>query len=158
MVSARPINPNVSCKLNPYSFQRKRSPTGSHLPKMIGNTHPRNYYNLKSKDIDVHFFKLRNYIVNWITIDLASLVSDVYHWVGGTVSAVHSVVAGAISSGVNHGINCWCDLIRSKHLPRVSVYRVQVFAVFSGHGNSVHYIIPLLKKEECTNPVQSACH
>ena len=42
-------------QLHPYSLQSTRSPPGPRLPKRIGNTHPRNYFNLKSKEIDVHF-------------------------------------------------------------------------------------------------------
>ena len=53
MVIVRPIN--VSCKLHLYSLQR--TPPGPGLPKRIGNTYPRNYHNLKGKDIDVHYFK-----------------------------------------------------------------------------------------------------
>ena len=48
------------------------------------------------------------------------------------------MVAGSISNR---------DLIRSKQLSSVSVCRAQVFVGFSGHGNSIHNIIPLLKKE-----------
>ena len=33
------------------------------------------------------------------------------------------------------------------HLSRVSVFRVSVFAGFSGRGNSIHNIIPLLKNK-----------
>ena len=51
MVIARPINLNVSCKLHPYSLQRTWSPPGPRLPRRIGNTHLRNFYNLKGKDI-----------------------------------------------------------------------------------------------------------
>ena len=54
MVIARPINLNESCKLHLYSLQRTRSPPGPGLPKRIRNTHPRSYYDLKSKDIDVY--------------------------------------------------------------------------------------------------------
>ena len=43
--------------------------------------------------------------------------------------------------------NCWWDLIRSKQLSSVSVCRTQVFAGFSGHGNSIYNITPLLKTE-----------
>ena len=53
MVTARSINLNVSCKLHLHSWQRTRSPPGSLIPRRIGNTHPRNYYNLKGKGIDV---------------------------------------------------------------------------------------------------------
>ena len=54
MVIARPINLNVSCKLHPHSLQRTRSPPEPRLPRGIGNTYPRNYYNFKGKDIDVY--------------------------------------------------------------------------------------------------------
>ena len=53
MVIARPINLNVSCKLHLYSLQNTRSPPGPCLHKRIRNTHLRNYYDLKDKDIDV---------------------------------------------------------------------------------------------------------
>ena len=66
MVIARAINLNVSCKLHPFSLQRTRSPPGLRLSKRIRNTNPRNYYDLKGKDIYVYFFfcKKRIYIVN----------------------------------------------------------------------------------------------
>ena len=47
MVTARPINLIVSCKLHPYSLQTTQSPPGPCLPKRTGNTHPRNYYDKK---------------------------------------------------------------------------------------------------------------
>ena len=50
----------------------------------------------------------------------------------------------------DHGIHCRWELIRSKQLSSVSVCRVYVFTGFSGHGNSIHNIIPLLKKK-CTS-------
>ena len=62
--------------------------------------------------------------------DLASLVCN--------FSVLHSVVAGSISSEEDHGILCWWDLIRSKQLLSVSVCHAQVFAEFSGRGNSIH--------------------
>ena len=73
-------------------------------------------------------------------------------WFGVTclrcgLMALHSVVAGSISNGGDHGIHCWWDLIRSKPLSSVSVCCSQVFAGFSSNGNSIHNIIPLLKKE-----------
>ena len=52
MEIAQPINLNVSCKLHPYALQRIRSPPGPRLSKKI------NYYNLKGKEIDVHFLFL----------------------------------------------------------------------------------------------------
>ena len=59
-------------------------------------------------------------------------------WLGGGVSALHSVVAGAISSGRDNSIHCWWDLIRLKQLSSVSICCMQAFARFSGHGNSIH--------------------
>ena len=41
--------------LHPYSLQRTWSPPEPRLPKMIGNTRPRNYYDHKSKEINKHF-------------------------------------------------------------------------------------------------------
>ena len=58
----------------------------------------------------------------------------------GRISALRSVVAGSISSGGDHGIHWWWDLIRSKQLSSVSVCHTQVFARFSGQGNSIHNI------------------
>ena len=40
MAIVRPINLYVSCKLDPYSLLRTRSPPGPRLPKRIRNTHP----------------------------------------------------------------------------------------------------------------------
>ena len=70
MLIAWPVNLNVSCKLHPYSLQRTRSPPGSCLPKRIRNTYPRNYYDLKGKDIDVYFYFyfLRRGIILWIEL------------------------------------------------------------------------------------------
>ena len=126
MVIAQLINLNVSCKLHLYSLQRKRLLLGPCLPRMIVNMHPHNYSNLKGKDIDVHFFFLSRGIILWIELP----------WPENP----------AISSGGDHGIHCWWDLIRSKQLSSVSICRAQVFARFSGHGNLIHNIISLLKK------------
>ena len=41
----------------------------------------------------------------------------------------------------------------SKQLFSLLVSRVQVFTGFSGHGNSIYNIIPLLKKEN-VHPIQ----
>ena len=68
MVIARPIKLNGSCKLHPYSTQRTQSAPGPCLPRRIGNTHPCNYYNLKCKDIDMHFHFLRRGIILWIEL------------------------------------------------------------------------------------------
>ena len=65
MVIAQPITRNVSCKLHPYSLHRTRSPPEPRLPRRIGNTHLRNYYNLKGKDIVyifLSFFLIRGII------------------------------------------------------------------------------------------------
>ena len=81
VVIAQTINLNVSCKLLAYSLQRTRSPPRPRLPKRIGNTHSHNWYNLKGKDIDIHFSFLSRGIILWIElrwlVDLASPVSDV---------------------------------------------------------------------------------
>ena len=68
MVIVRPINLNVFCKLHPYSLLRTRSLSGPRLPKKIRNTHPRNYYDLKGKDIDLHFLFLYWGIIFWIEL------------------------------------------------------------------------------------------
>ena len=47
---------NVSCELHPYFFQWTRSTLGPRLPKRIRNTHPRNYYYLKGKDIYIYIY------------------------------------------------------------------------------------------------------
>ena len=82
----------------------------------------------------------------WL-VDLASFLYDVDWWLSGRVLALHSVVTVSISSEEDYGIHCWRDLIRSKQLSSVSVCHVQMFAGFSGHGNSIDNIIPQLKKE-----------
>ena len=53
-----------------------------------------------------------------------------------------------LTRGADHGRHCWWDLIRLKRLSSVSICCVKVFARSSGHGNSIHNIIPLLKKEK----------
>ena len=58
----------------------------------------------------------------WL-VDLASLVCDMNWWLSCRVSALQSVVAGSISSGWDYGIHCWWDVIRSKQLSSVPVYR-----------------------------------
>ena len=64
-----PINLYVSCKLHPYTFTEDTvSPTGPHFPRRIVNTHPRNYYNLKGKDIDELFYFLSWGIILWIEL------------------------------------------------------------------------------------------
>ena len=53
--------------------------------------------------------------------NLALLVCDVDLWLSGRVLALHSVVTGLSSSGGDHGVHCWWDLIRSKQLSSISV-------------------------------------
>ena len=55
------------------------------------------------------------------------------------------------TESTSHGNQCWWDPISSKQLSSVSVCRTQVLAGFSGYGNSIHNIIPLLKKIKCTS-------
>ena len=73
----------------------------------------------------------------WL-VNLASPMRVVDRWLSGSVLALHSVVAGSISSRGGHGIHCWCDLIMSKYLLSGFVCRVQVFAGFFGHGTSIY--------------------
>ena len=82
---------------------------------------------------------------------MASLVYDMDQWLSCRVSALQSVVAGSISSGRNHNMHCWWNLIRSKQPSSVSVCHAEVFAGFSGHGNSIHNVILLLKKANVEN-------
>ena len=83
----------------------------------------------------------------WL-VNLASLLCDVDRWLSGRVLALHSVVASLISSGGDHSIHCWWDLIRSKQLPSGSICHMQVFARFSGHGNSIYIIFFIIKVTE----------
>ena len=86
----------------------------------------------------------------WL-VNLASLVCDVIQWLNGRVSALHSVVAGLISRVRDHGIHCRRDLTWPKQLSNGNVCCTQVFARFSGHGNSFYNIIHLAKKRKCTS-------
>ena len=58
----------------------------------------------------------------WL-VGLVSLVCDMDRWLSRRVLAQQSVVVGSISSGGDHCIHCWGDLIRSKQLSSVSVCR-----------------------------------
>ena len=142
MVIARLINLNVSCKLHPYFLQRTRSTLGPRLPKRIGNSHPRHYYNPRVRIyMYIFFFKLRNYIVNWITMTRIS-----GEHLRTTFNSQHNLSTKKMRINVHYGIYCWWHLKRSKQLSCVSVCHAQVFAGFSGHGNSINNIIFLLKK------------
>ena len=55
-----------------------------------------------------------------------------------------SVVEFRLCIGGDHGIHCWRNLIRSKQLFTASIWHVEVFTRFSGHGNLIYNIIPLL--------------
>ena len=71
-------------------------------------------------------------------------------WTGGWVVAFWFYILGGrwfVLQWGDHDIHCWWDLIRLKQLSSVSICRTQVFTGFSGCGNSIHNIIPLLKKE-----------
>ena len=110
IVIARPINLNVSCKLHPYTLQRTRSP-----PWWIGNTHLQKDWKYTSgKGLEIHiciilitsspkyrctFSVLSRGIILW-----SEYVVDC--WPSRRVSPLHSVVAGSISSGGDHGIHC----------------------------------------------------
>ena len=65
-------------------------------------------------------------------------------WLVILVSFVCDVVAGSISSSQYTLLMIPNKFKTAVH---VSICCVQVFAGFSGHGNSIHYIIPPLKKE-----------
>ena len=56
----------------------------------------------------------------WL-VNLAILVCDMDWWLSCRVLALQSVVAGSISSGGDHSIHSWWDLIRLKQLSSVSV-------------------------------------
>ena len=79
------------------------------------------------------------YNLPWL-VNLASLVCDVDWWLSGRVSVLHYVVAGLISTGGDHSIHCWWDLIWLKQLSSGSVCRAQVFVGFSGDDNSIYNI------------------
>ena len=60
MLNARPINLNVLQVTSVLFTEDTVTPPHTHtrprLPKKMRNTHPRNYYDLKGKGIDVHIF------------------------------------------------------------------------------------------------------
>ena len=57
----------------------------------------------------------------WL-VNLALLMCHMNWWLSCRVSVLQSVVAGSISSGGDHSIHCWWDLIRSKQLSSVSAF------------------------------------
>ena len=66
----------------------------------------------------------------------------------GHQSTLHTSNAKLTSHGnFTANILCWWDLIRSEQLFSVSVCCMEMFARFSGHSNSIHTIIPLLRKK-----------
>ena len=64
----------------------------------------------------------------------------------GRALAQHSVVIGSNFSGRDHGIHCWRDLIRLKQLSSGFYMLHTVLAGFSGHGNSIYYLLLLIIK------------
>ena len=75
----------------------------------------------------------------WL-VNLASLVCDMNKWFSCWVWALQPVVASLISSGGDHRIHYWWDLISSNSCP-VFPYVVR--------RCSIHNINPLLKKGKC---------
>ena len=72
-----------------------------------------------AKTTDLIFFSILNILKNWnISFKVWNFVHFFFLLVEG-----------------DHSIHCCWDLIRSKQLSTGSVYRAQVFAGFSGHGN-----------------------
>ena len=112
MVIARPVNLNVSWMLHPYSLPRTWSPPGPRLPKRIGNTHPRNYHDLKGKDIDVHFclFFLSKGMILWIEIPWPENPANTYARHTETLDSL----LGLISSGYRDLYHC-----RSNQRPQI---------------------------------------
>ena len=74
IVIARPINLNMSPKFFPYSLR------GTRLPKRIRNAHPRNYYDIEGKDIDVYFSFLSWGIIFWIEWPWPENPMNTYAW------------------------------------------------------------------------------
>ena len=105
MVIAWPINLNMSCMLHAYSLQRTRSPPGPRLPRRIGNTHPRNYYNLKGQDIDVHFLFWVEELYCELNYHDQKIRRTLMHDIRKHLTAV-STLLGLISS-VCHDLHHW---------------------------------------------------
>ena len=74
---------------------------------------------ISSAHHNLHHWRLNQ----WPQIAMASLVCDVNWWLSCRVSVLQSVVTGSISSGGDYGMHCWWELIRSKQLSSVPVYR-----------------------------------
>ena len=139
----RLINLNVSCKLHPYSLQRKPPPPGPRLPRMIGNTHLRNYYNPKGKDIDVYFlFLSKRIVVSVVEFRLWILLSLVRYPLGGIAMLMWP-------NKVETAVHCFC-------LSRASVCRIFWSLSFNSQYNSS------IKKKKSTpiftNPSGRAGH
>ena len=77
--------------------------------------------------------------IPWL-VNLASLVCDMGYWLSGKVSALHSVVAGSISTGGGQGKRCWWDLIRLKQLSRVPYVAFSACRTFSSWELDYIYI------------------
>ena len=70
----------MSCKLNPCSLQKTRLPPRPRLPKRIRNTHLRNHYGFKGKDIDVYFSFLSRGIILWIELPWPENPANIPAW------------------------------------------------------------------------------
>ena len=82
----------MSCKLHPYSLQRTRSPPGPSFPKRVRNTHPRNYFEHKGKDIDLHFSFLSWGIILWIELPRPENPANTYAWHTDTLDSCFDLI------------------------------------------------------------------
>ena len=110
-----------------------------------------NYHNQKIRRMPVHDIQKHWTAVSTLLGLTNSIYHDLPHWRSNQwpQNAEPKLYHWAISPHRTQ----WWDLIRSKQLSSVSVCHVQVFAGFSSHGNSIHNMIPLLKKEKCTSNI-----
>ena len=67
-------------------------------------------------------------------------------WIGGSVVEFQLCILWLLVRSPLVEITVF-TVDKSKQLSSISVCHTQVFARFSGYGNSIHNIIPLLKKE-----------
>ena len=88
MVITRPIKLNVSGKLHTYSLKKTRSPQRPCLPYRIRNTHPRNYHNLKGKDIHVYF----SFLSRWIILPWPDNSANSYAWHMKTLNSCFNLI------------------------------------------------------------------
>ena len=103
----------------------------------------------KSTDVTTRHIRLCGYaftMTNWF--------GNARVWYGPM--ALHSVIAGSISSGGDQNIHYWWDLKRSKQLFSVSVCHTQCLPVFL--VMVIQYIIPLITKNEYFGSFSSLIH